>query len=145
MPESEIQPDYSEGDIKYGMLGVLAHEFGHLLGLPTLFDNYSSNGRSAGIGNFGVMGTGVWNANGYVPPLPCAWSRYYLGWEDNNVINITTDEENCKIAYPMMNTLTPKLYKINISPKEYFLIENRQQNPDNSTIHGFKMFQDLIL
>ncbi len=145
MPESEIQPDYEEGSTKYGMLGVLAHEFGHLLGLPTLFDNYSSNGRSAGIGNFGVMGTGVWNANGFVPPLPCAWSRYFMGWEDDNLVNITKDTQNCDIAYPMMNTITPKLYKINISPKEYFLLENRQQNPDNSTIHGFPNFTFPLL
>ncbi len=145
MPESELQPDYTEGSTKYGMLGVLAHEFGHLLGLPTLFDNYSSNGRSAGIGNFGVMGTGVWNANGFVPPLPCAWSRYYMGWEDENLITINSDMQNCEIAYPMMTTFTPKLYKINISPKEYFLLENRQQNPDNSTIHGFPNFTFPLL
>ncbi len=145
MPESEQQPDYSEGDTKYGLLGVLAHEFGHLLGLPTLFDNYSENGRSAGIGNFGVMGTGVWNANGFVPPLPCAWSRYYLGWEDGNIVEISNDSQNNSIAYPMMNTMTPKLYKVNISDKEYFLLENRQQNPDNSTIHGFPNFTFPLL
>ena len=145
MPESEQQSDYTSGDTKYGMMGVLAHEFGHLLGLPTLFDNYSDNGRSAGIGNFGVMGTGVWNANGFVPPLPCAWSRYFMGWENDNLVEISDDAQNQQIAYPMMNSLTPKLYKINISPKEYFLLENRQENPDNSTLHGFPNFTFTLL
>jgi len=79
------------------------------------------------------MGTGVWNANGFVPPLPCAWSRYYLGWEDDNIVEINSTFENLSLVFPMSEDEdTPKLYKINISESEYFLIENRQQNPDGS-------------
>ena len=134
IPETEWQPDsVPDVDPIYGIFGVLAHQFGHQIGLPTLFDNDSSNGRSYGIGGFGVMGTGVWNANGFVPPLPCAWSRYFLGWEDDNIVEINSSFENLSLAFPMLeNEETPKLYKINISESEYFLIENRQQNPDGS-------------
>ncbi|MCD6176649.1 MAG: hypothetical protein J7K29_02310, partial [Candidatus Cloacimonetes bacterium] len=116
-----------------GIFGVIAHQFGHQIGLPTLFDNNPDNGKSYGIGGFGVMGTGVWNANGFVPPLPCAWSRYYLGWEDDNIIEINSSFENLSLVFPMAeDDDTAKLYKINISESEYFLIENRQQNPDGS-------------
>ena len=87
VPEDEFQ-DYFPGDGQenasaylFSIYGVLAHQFGHLLGLPTLFDNDSGNGYSQGIGNWGLMGTGVWNANGYVPAQLCAYSRYLLGWE----------------------------------------------------------------
>ncbi len=134
IPETEWQPDsVPDVDPIYGIFGVLAHQFGHQIGLPTLFDNDSSNGRSYGIGGFGVMGTGVWNANGFVPPLPCAWSRYFLGWEDDNIVEINSSFENLSLAFPMLeDEETPKLYKINISESEYFLIENRQQNPDGS-------------
>ncbi len=134
IPETEWQPDsVPNEDPIYGIFGVIAHQFGHQIGLPTLFDNDSSNGRSYGIGGFGVMGTGVWNANGFVPPLPCAWSRYYLGWEDDNIVEINSSFENLSLAFPMLeDEETPKLYKINISESEYFLIENRQQNPDGS-------------
>jgi len=154
LPETEWQPDNVqpdpendvEGDPKYGMLGVLAHEFGHQLGLPTLFDNNSSNGRSFGIGNFGVMGTGAWNAKGFVPPLPCAWSRYYLGWEDEYIVEIDSDETDLEVFYPQSPSFQSKIFKVNISEKEYFLIENRQQNPDNSTLNGspnlFSFFVD---
>jgi len=134
IPETEWQPDsVPDDDAIFGIFGVLAHQFGHQLGLPTLFDNDSSNGGSYGIGGFGVMGTGVWNANGFVPPLPCAWSRYYLGWEDDNIVEINSTFENLPLAFPMAeNEESTKLYKIIISDDEYFLIENRQQNPDGS-------------
>jgi len=43
------------GDIT--TIGVLAHEYGHALGLPDLYDvDYSS----AGIGDWGLMGGGAW-------------------------------------------------------------------------------------
>ncbi len=134
IPETEWQPDSNpDEDPIFGIFGVLAHQFGHQIGLPTLFDNNSENGRSYGIGGFGIMGTGVWNANGFVPPLPCAWSRYYLGWEDNNIIEINSSIVDSSLVFPMADDEdTPKLYKINISEDEYFLVENRQQNPDGS-------------
>ncbi len=132
VPESQRHSDFTPDDPILGLLGVLAHEFGHQLGLPTLYDNYSSNGRSSGIGNFGVMGTGAWNALGYVPPMPCAWSRAYLGWE--NVIEINENFQNAEIDYVLSDdATTTKVYKVPITDKEYFLLENRQQNPDGST------------
>ncbi|MCF7857805.1 MAG: hypothetical protein K9N07_00570 [Candidatus Cloacimonetes bacterium] len=134
IPETEWQPD-SEANVDpiYSIFGVLTHQFGHFLGLPTLFDNDNSNGRSYGIGGFGLMGTGVWNANGFVPPLPCAWSRYYLGWEDDNIVEIDASSAELSLVFPAADdTESAKLYKIKISDDEYFLLENRQQNPDDS-------------
>lgn len=63
-------------------IGVICHEFGHLLGLPDLYDTESSR---AGIGGWGLMGTGSWGGDGQQPEspsLPCAWSRHDLGWVD---------------------------------------------------------------
>ncbi len=139
-PEAEVFEDFTETDPTLGTLGVIAHEFGHQLGMPTLFDNYSANGRSAGIGYFGIMGNGAWNALGYVPPLPCAWTRYYMGWE--NTVEIDQFDTDLFINHvsDTINT-NNKLYKIDISETEYFLIENRQQNPDSSrSINGAPSF-----
>lgn len=137
-PESEWQPEFTEGSgYNFGLIGVLCHEFGHQIGLPTLFDNRSANGRSAGIGNWGIMGTASWNGNGFVPPLPEAWSRYYMGWE--TPITIDKNTTNLAITYPMRNSdlSVPRMYKVPISDTEYFLIENRQQNYRNPTIPSF--------
>jgi len=145
-PETEWQPDNNEGDTIYGIYGVYCHQFGHQVGLPTLYDNNSSNGSSWGIGAFGLMGTGVWNANGFVPPLPCAWSRYYLEWEGNNLIDIGSDQDNLELVFPQADDeITPKLYRVPISEVEYFLLENRQQNPDGSMINGEATFSFQLL
>ncbi len=145
-PETEWHSDLTDEDPIYGLLGIIVHQFGHLLGLPTLFDNDSSNGRSAGIGSFGLMGTGVWNANGFVPPLPCAWSRYYLNWENDNLIEINSSQSANDITFPSANdNSTSKLYKVNISENEYFLLENRQQNPDGSTFNEEPTFTFQLL
>ena len=148
-PETEWQPDFTQGDRVLGMLGVIAHQFGHQLGLPTLFDNIGDNGYSSGIGNFGLMGTGTWNADGYVPPLPCAWSRYYMGWDLPQTISSENAEhffDSQEIKYPRIGIETPTIYKVMISEAEYFLLENRQQNPDKSVdINGDPSFSFELL
>ncbi len=124
-------PDPNASSYIFSLYGVMAHQFGHLLGLPTLFDNVSSNGESQGVGNWCLMGTGVWNANGYVPALPSAWNRYYMGWEE--VETISESSTGLQIDHFLnQEPQHPTIYKIPISSQEYFLIENRQQNPDGS-------------
>ena len=62
------------------MMGVVCHEFGHQLGLPDLCDtNGDEGGTSQGVGAWDVMGTGVWNFNGFCPAGLSAWSRIFLG------------------------------------------------------------------
>lgn len=137
IPESEFQdyfpvpPDPNAYIYLFSIYGVLCHQFGHQIGLPTLFDNFSANGRSQGIGNWGLMGTGLWNGNGNVPAQLSAWSRYYLGWE--SAYTVYDDTENLVVDHFLDNSPSAnRLYKVPISEKEYFLIENRQQNPDGS-------------
>lgn len=137
VPEDQYQdyfpgPGEEDADLYlFSIYGVLVHQFGHILGLPTLFDNFSANGSSQGIGNWGLMGTGVWNASGYVPAQLSAWCRYYLGWED--AITLEEDTSNVPLDHFLNHQDGAiRLYKVPISDTEYFLIENRQQNPDGS-------------
>ena len=45
-----------------GTLGVFAHEFGHDLGLPDLYDTDGwLNGYTEGVGDWDLMGSGSWN------------------------------------------------------------------------------------
>ncbi len=137
VPEHEFQ-DYFPGEdhpdagmYHFSLYGVFTHQVGHILGLPTLFDNDSSNGVSQGIGNWGLMGTGVWNASGYVPAQLSAFCRLMLGWEEPVVIE--EDAVDLQVDHFLNHDPEAKrVYKLPISETEYFLIENRQQNPDGS-------------
>jgi len=60
-------------------VGVDSHEFGHLLGLPDLYD-YSGN--SNGVGFYSLMGAGSWGSKGAIPVHMDAWSKYVLGFAD---------------------------------------------------------------
>ncbi|MDD2228067.1 MAG: M6 family metalloprotease domain-containing protein [Candidatus Cloacimonetes bacterium] len=154
IPEDEFQdyfpipPDENADGYLFSIYGVLTHQFGHLIGLPTLYDNNSSNGYSQGIGNWGLMGTGVWNGSGYVPAQLSAYSRYLLGWEQPIVLS----QNSVNNPVDMFLNHSPdaiRMYKVPISATEYFLLENRQQNPDgsidpysNNPSYSFKLLPD---
>lgn len=146
LPESEWQEGFPTDDAGYlfSLYGVMCQQFGHQLGLPTLFDNVSSNGASAGVGNFCIMGTGSWNNNGFVPALPSAWCRLYMGWDQVEVIYAPTT--SIPLDYRLdRRTSGHHIYKIPISDREYFLVENVLQNPDNSSLNGSPSFTFTLL
>src|SRR2546426_1009929 len=60
-------------------LGVMAHEFGHDLALPDLYD---TDGSSDGAGVWDPMSLGAWNGapRGSSPAEFSAWSKIRLGW-----------------------------------------------------------------
>jgi M6 family metalloprotease-like protein len=102
-------------------VGVLAHEFGHLLDLPEL---YAPGRAHEGIGVWGLMGQGTWLGHGDSPPHPCAWSKLRLGWVD--AIEIDRDR---RVELPAVEraALVVKILAVGPSaPWEYFLIENRR-------------------
>lgn len=122
LPETQTQEGF-----EIGLLGTMTIMLGSQLGLPILFN--PDNGRS-GIGIFGLMDQGSGNFFGLLPAQPCAWSRVFLGWEtpsevlsgaDLSVAATLADNEN-------------KIYKIPIDTKEYFLIENRNRDPNRDEI-----------
>lgn len=119
-----IQPEISctGGHIE---IGVFCHEFGHVLGLPDLYDtDYSS----AGIGNWDLMASGSYGGNGSTPEKPShmsAWSKIELGWVAPTVVGTTT----VGTSIPQVET-SPTVFKLwtnGMPMNEYFLIENRQK------------------
>jgi M6 family metalloprotease-like protein len=105
-------------------IGVLAHEFGHNLGLPDAYDtNYEQGGGYAyGTGYFDVMADGAWNNGGFTPANHIAFAKYELGWQTPTVLNglnttITLGNSNDNNESCLINTTTEG---------EYFIMENRQ-------------------
>jgi M6 family metalloprotease-like protein len=100
-------------------MGVVAHESGHLLGLPDLY-NTNSLRNSEGIGHWGLMGSGNWRT----PTSPAhmeAWSRAELGW----VTEVLIDRDTSLVVGPVADSDTAFVVPI-ANTDEYFLLENRQ-------------------
>lgn len=107
--------------LDYRKIGIDAHEFGHLLGLPDLYD-YSGN--SYGAGDYSLMAYGTWSSNGYIPTHLDAWSKFKLGWSNTIIYDPSQSNTNITIDNAEINN-TNHLFKSKNS-NEYFILENRQ-------------------
>ncbi len=112
---------------------VLAHELGHYLGLPDLYDTYYSTSNEwsdYSVEHLSVMCSGVWcedeENETFIPSSMDAWSRYELGWispkrvTENGTFTLTSqnyDNQSEKISTVLVPTQTTN---------EYYIIENRQ-------------------
>jgi len=136
LPETIIQDGiYNPSAVYLDILGVMAHEYGHQLGLPDLNDTDTPT-RPA-VGNFGLMASGLFNSSGRLPAQPIAWSKLFLGWETAETITMDTTGVILKgIEEPGEGA---KLLKVPISSSEYFLLENRLRD---SNFDGEFRFDD---
>jgi M6 family metalloprotease-like protein len=109
-------------------VGVFAHEYGHVLGLPDQYDyGYESDGTDV----VSLMAGGSWNRypnkpifSGNSPAQMDAWSKYFLGF-------VQPIEVTGSMPVTIQNAVENKdIYKMvvpNSGGLEYFLLENRQQ------------------
>lgn len=109
-------------------LGTFVHEFSHDLGLPDLYD-YGMD--SDGVGIWDLMGMGNVLNNGLSPGHISAWGKIQLGWMQPTVVDDILFDQNIP---PIERN--PVAYKLKISDKEYFLVENRQQIDADSNLFG---------
>jgi len=103
-------------------IGTTAHEFGHAIGLPDLYDG---GGGTEGIGEWGLMGSGGYtSANS--PAHLSAWSKERLGW----VAVTPLTAAGTQTVPPVVSGDT--IYLVRPPPGvanprgEYFLLENKQ-------------------
>lgn len=115
LPETESQDGF-----ELGLNGMLVSNFGSQLGWPDLF---SPETRRPGIGKFGLMDVGLFNGDGLLPALPCAWTRLFAGWEEAHTIYYGAQDE-FTLHHPLSDE-GERVYRIPINENEYFLVENR--------------------
>ena len=117
-----INPEIQSGNVT--AIGVICHEFGHILGLPDLYDtDYSSSGA----GKLALMASGSWGTAGNTPWYPSAmnaWSKLEMGWGNNVLLN--TDLQNIDIEQSFSNNTVYRINNQNDNT-EYWLVENRQR------------------
>lgn len=132
-----VQPEeHQDGSIQ--SIRVFCHEYGHILGLPDLYDYDSkldtvtyftpNDANDHPLVDWDVMGYGGYSimhySNRYCPSHFCAWSRIQLGWAT------PTTPACLQGAYQLYNieeNNTQSIFKvpINETGTEYFLLEYR--------------------
>jgi len=106
-----------------GQVGVFAHEFGHDLGLPDVYDTVYSGEESAGF--WTLMSSGSWlgdkdKALGSSPSSMSIWEKYVLGYVNPTVVDfgsrrvVTLFRTNYKGA-------SNKAIRINLPPYRYVI------------------------
>jgi M6 family metalloprotease-like protein len=145
-------------------VGVYAHEYGHVLGLP---DQYDYGYESLGTSIYSLMAGGSWNQwpsddwmfAGNSPSFLDAWSRYRLGFVTPTLV---TQDASPALATLPPAEVSPVVYKMEVpfsGGKEYFLFENRQQigfdeglnvyvrNPIGTQVHGLAIYHvdDVVM
>jgi M6 family metalloprotease-like protein len=130
-----IQPVVECRGENLNTIGVFAHELGHGFGLPDL---YGVGGSHAGIGNWGLMGTGSWGCNGASAGLPChmsAWSKSVLGWVEVETLSAGTDLRS--LSLPPVET-SRRIYRMESGDGsgEYLLLENRQKTGFDQNLYA---------
>ncbi len=123
-----------------GHVGVIAHETGHFLGLPDLYDTDFSG---TGIGSWGLMAND-WGDDGsqQPPPLMSAWSKMQLGWA-------TTSDLYTPGPYTLVDSFHSDLvYQVTdgFPADEYLLVENRRRkNENNEVVDNIPDFGDGLV
>jgi M6 family metalloprotease-like protein len=113
-----LEEDYV---IQLAINGFVTAVAGNHIGLPDL---YNTQTGSSAMGRFGLMDPeGFFAYFGLFPPLPSAWERLYMGWDNTN--NISPTEPNSIQLTAVNAKPTNGITKVAINSDEYFLIENR--------------------
>jgi len=138
VPETSSQDGYLNG-----INGVLAHEVGHQLGLPDLYDTQS--GLSA-VGYWDLMdfGSGVgvviadprtlepYYVTGILPGSLSAWSKTYLGWVEPDTVE-TAGDFVLEATELQGGSPNREALLVRLNSYEYFLVENRQCDLDGDS------------
>ncbi|MET7645783.1 immune inhibitor A domain-containing protein [Streptomyces sp. NPDC005426] len=102
-----------------GGLGVFAHEYGHDLGLPDLYD--TTNTAENSVGFWSLMSAGSWlgtgkNSIGDLPGDMTAWDKFQLGWLDYDVAKAATKSTH-KLGVSEYNTSNKQALVVELPDK----------------------------
>ena len=106
-------------------IGTICHEFGHVLGLPDLYDTdyEGSGGQATAINKWSIMASGSYNNYSNTPASFTAYEKYRLNWLQLDTLTVAGEY----VLPPLMDS--NKAYIIT-SPNsdEFFIFENRQRS-----------------
>ncbi|MEN8006435.1 MAG: immune inhibitor A domain-containing protein [Candidatus Krumholzibacteriota bacterium] len=152
LSECSIIPETTnQDDFPGSIAAAFYHEFGHALGLP---DVYSTSTGLPSVGIWDLMDSGtnlpvtmgtitaendtfIISATGVLPPSLSAWNKWFLGWLEMGeldgregdyllpAVGVPRDQYWLYDQVGDFNPDYPQAYRAGLSPREWFLLENR--------------------
>lgn len=123
---------YQKKDGALAAMGTPIHEFGHVMGMPDLYDpNYQVK---AVPGDWSIFCSGPYLGDGYVPPMCSGYERWMFNWleyetiEDGKHYDLEDLNKSGRVLRIPVLTGSGSSYK-----NEYFLIETRSRVNDWDT------------
>ena len=125
-------------------IGVICHEFGHILGLP---DAYDTSSATAGVGQWSLMGGGEWGSMGTCGVAPgedptpfMAWELAKLGWITEKDITPKSGTGNY-YEFDNMNE-SDEVYRVNLGNDQHLTLEGMAKNLTGS---GMAVYETGLL
>ncbi len=116
-------------------IGVIGHEFGHILGAPDYYDTdgSGSGGHYTGTGSWDMMAGGTWNNGGATPAHHNAYTKTHTyQWASPSILN-----QPASITMNHAAEHYDSFYRVNTNtPGEYYLLENRHKVGFDAAIPG---------
>jgi M6 family metalloprotease-like protein len=131
-----IVPEFQGGDVDRS-IGVIAHEFGHDIGLPDLY-HYGKTGSDDLVGMWGLMASGSWGGSpsGTVPVHMTAYSKLMLDWyADGEVYDLTSGTYEATLTSSYNQTSGLRVIRYNVSSTYYYLVEARYQAGYDASVY----------
>lgn len=148
----ELKYSYYGGGKRTG-IGCIAHEFGHVLGLPDLYDTSYGTNYSQGYtpSEWDIMDGGSYNEDMNCPPNYSVYEKYYLGWAQPALLaGYVTEEGDTVLSYERTlpaDNMTYAMLTLNGEPSlkqsertdTVYYLENRQQTGWDASLPGHGM------
>ncbi|MHA2161018.1 MAG: M6 family metalloprotease domain-containing protein [Candidatus Thorarchaeota archaeon] len=130
-----IVPETQGGDVDR-CIGVIAHEFGHDIGLPDLY-HYGKSGADDLVGIWGLMASGSWGGSpsGTKPTHMTAYSKLMLDWySDGEVYDLVSGALDITLTASSNQTSGLRVIRFKVTDSYYYLVEARYQMGYDSSL-----------
>ena len=123
-------------------IGTIAHEFGHVIGLPDLYDiDYGQNYEDEMTpSEWHIMDGGSYNNDGKTPPNYTIYDKYFLGWKTpvnpGNTAQTLTLQAAGTDGYNAYQITSDNSLLAATSTTTAYYIENRQQSGWDTYLPG---------
>lgn len=130
-PTTNKQPWLDNSEPWVDGIGAFVHEYGHVLGLPDLYD-VNKSGDTVTPGEWDVMCSGNYNGEGCCPPLFSAYEQWVCRWLEFTDVSDGTHYDlkalgNSETSEALRIRI-PKTSSANTFYDEYFVVEARDKS-----------------